>query len=144
MGTSKEYFDRYQYRRDKGLSFASGQRFDDLFDAVIGADVAEELGSALGNPMIVAHGIGRAGFVEHDEDPADAVLRELQEETGLSDVFMERGDDFDFLANGAQLVRFSLDLDSGEARTAPIAGAIADRFGTARVLAASRRICVVF
>ena len=25
-----------------------------------------------------------AGFVEHDEDPADAVLRELEEETGLT------------------------------------------------------------
>lgn len=49
---------------------------------------------------------------------------------GLSDVFMERGDDFDFLANGAQLVRFSLDLDSGEARTAPVAGAIAGEFPT--------------
>jgi carotenoid cleavage dioxygenase-like enzyme len=34
---------------------------------------------------------------------------------GLSDVFVERGDDFDFQANGAVLKRFSLNMVTGEA-----------------------------
>ena len=29
-----EYFDRYKYRRTHSLAFASGKRFDDLFDAL--------------------------------------------------------------------------------------------------------------
>ena len=43
LGTSAEYFDRYRYRRGRGLAFSSGKRFDDLFDAVVGADVAAAL-----------------------------------------------------------------------------------------------------
>lgn len=69
LGTDLGYFEHYRYRRDHGLTFRAGAPFDDLFDAVIGADVANELGYALGDPMIVAHGIGRAGFVEHDDKP---------------------------------------------------------------------------
>ncbi|MDX1733486.1 MAG: carotenoid oxygenase family protein [Halioglobus sp.] len=46
----------------------------------------------------------------------------------LSDVFIERGDDYDFLANGARYMRFTLDLHSGEARRDPVAGSVAGEF----------------
>lgn len=60
MGTTTEYFDRYKYGRRQDLVLAEGARFDDLFDAVIGADVAEELGYELGSPLVLSHGLGRA------------------------------------------------------------------------------------
>ncbi|MAA83690.1 MAG: peptide ABC transporter permease, partial [Hyphomonas sp.] len=40
MGTTPEYFDRYKFGRNQDLMIAQGEPFDDLFDAVIGADVA--------------------------------------------------------------------------------------------------------
>jgi len=39
VGTTAEFFERYSYRRDRSLEFAQGVPFDDLFDAVIGAEV---------------------------------------------------------------------------------------------------------
>ncbi len=67
MGTSAAYFDRYKYRGGRSLAFAEGERFDDLFDAVVGADVASALGYALDDPIIVSHGL--ASFSHHDEYP---------------------------------------------------------------------------
>ncbi len=69
LGTTPDYFKRYRYRRTQGLEFASGGPFSDLFDAVLGADVAAELGYQLGAPMIIAHGLGAVSFVEHDNMP---------------------------------------------------------------------------
>ena len=67
MGTTAAYFDRYKYRNGRSLTFEQGVAFDDLFDAVIGADVAQTLGYAVGDPIIVAHGL--ASFTEHEELP---------------------------------------------------------------------------
>jgi len=39
----------------------------DLFDTVIGADVAETLGYKIGDPIVVAHGL--ASFTEHKDQP---------------------------------------------------------------------------
>ena len=47
---------------------------------------------------------------------------------GLSDVFVERGDDFQFLANGARFTRFTLNLATGETGKSPIDGTIAGEF----------------
>ncbi|MCB1688419.1 MAG: carotenoid oxygenase family protein [Halioglobus sp.] len=47
---------------------------------------------------------------------------------GLSDVFMERGDDFQFLANGARLNRFTLNLATGQSSKELVAGSIAGEF----------------
>lgn len=69
MGTTAEYFEHYRYRRDRSLDFKSGAPFDDLFDAVIGAEVAESLGYKLGDPMVVAHGLGSTSFAKHDDKP---------------------------------------------------------------------------
>ncbi|MBO6896986.1 MAG: ABC transporter permease [Shimia sp.] len=67
LGTTAAFFDRYKYRGGRDVSFAEGQAFDDLFDAVVGADVAAELGYALGDEIVVAHGV--ASFTEHDDKP---------------------------------------------------------------------------
>jgi putative ABC transport system permease protein len=69
MGTTPDYFQRYRYRRTHELAFASGKPFGDLFDAVIGADVAAQLGYKAGDRIVVAHGLGSTGFVEHDDKP---------------------------------------------------------------------------
>jgi putative ABC transport system permease protein len=69
MGTTPEYFQRYRYRRTHGLEFAEGNPFSDLFDAVLGADVAAQLGYKVGDKIVVAHGLGSIGFLEHDDKP---------------------------------------------------------------------------
>ena len=69
LGTNQDYFDRLKYRGGESLTFAEGERFDDLFDAVLGADVAAELGYVLGQEIVVAHGLGAAGFSKHDDKP---------------------------------------------------------------------------
>lgn len=67
MGTTPAFFDRYRFRGGRALAFAAGHGLEDLYDAVIGADVAETLGYAVGGPVVVAHGL--ASFTEHDEQP---------------------------------------------------------------------------
>jgi putative ABC transport system permease protein len=67
MGTTAEFFERYRYRGGRPLAFAAGHGLEDLLDAVIGADVAATLGYAVGDPILVAHGI--ASFTEHRDHP---------------------------------------------------------------------------
>ncbi len=69
MGTTPDYFRLYHYRQGRALEFASGGPFSDLFDAVIGADVAAQLGYKTGDKIVVAHGLGSVSFVEHDDKP---------------------------------------------------------------------------
>ncbi len=80
MGTTRDYFEHYRYRRDRHLTFADGEPFDDLFDAVLGSDVAAALGYQLGDPIIVAHGLGDVSFTEHDDKPF--VVAGILEKTG--------------------------------------------------------------
>jgi putative ABC transport system permease protein len=69
LGTTTGFFEHYRYRRTNGLQFAQGKPFADLFDTVIGADVARELGYKVGQRIVVAHGLGTVSFVEHDDRP---------------------------------------------------------------------------
>jgi len=69
MGTTSAYFEHYRYRRGQPLAFAAGRPFDDLFDAVVGADVAAALGYRVGDRIVVAHGLGEFSFASHDDKP---------------------------------------------------------------------------
>ncbi len=69
LGTTPEYFERYKYRHGQPFKFTAGKPFSDLFDTVLGADVASTLGYHVGDPIIVAHGLGAVSFVEHDDKP---------------------------------------------------------------------------
>ena len=67
MGTTPAFFDHYKYRSGKSLAMGDGAIISDLFDAVIGADVATTLGYNIGDPIVVAHGL--ASFIEHEDQP---------------------------------------------------------------------------
>lgn len=67
MGTTRAFFDHYKYRGGRSLEIAEGDGLDDLYDAVIGADVAAALGYSVGDPIVVSHGL--ASFTEHDDQP---------------------------------------------------------------------------
>jgi putative ABC transport system permease protein len=69
LGTTPDYFVHYKYRRTNTLTFSVGKPFGDLFDAVIGADVARELGYTVGSSLVIGHGTGSVSFVEHGDKP---------------------------------------------------------------------------
>lgn len=67
MGTTQAFFDRYKYRSGQSLAIQEGVVMDDLYDTVLGADVAETLGYAIGDPIVVSHGL--ASFSDHKDQP---------------------------------------------------------------------------
>ena len=69
LGTDQDYFEHYKYRGGRSLAFAAGRPFDDLFDAVLGADVAKALGHEVGDSIVLAHGLGVIPQGEHEDKP---------------------------------------------------------------------------
>jgi len=69
VGTTGDYFKHYRFGRRQSLAFEAGQPFAALFEAAIGADVAEELGYSVGDKIILAHGVGAFEFTKHDNKP---------------------------------------------------------------------------
>lgn len=69
MGTDHNYFEHYRFGGSRELRFSSGRAFHDLYDTVLGSDVARTLGYKLGDSIIVAHGVGNVSFAEHKDKP---------------------------------------------------------------------------
>ncbi len=69
LGTTPAYFEHYRYARDRSLAIGEGQQFVDLYDAVLGAEVAEKLDYTIGDSIIVAHGASDVSFARHDDKP---------------------------------------------------------------------------
>ncbi|MFA0552065.1 ABC transporter permease [Vibrio lentus] len=69
MGTNHSYFENYRYGSKQPLTFLQGKEFKQLFDVVIGADVAKKLDYKIGDHIILAHGISDVAFSRHDNLP---------------------------------------------------------------------------
>ena len=69
LGTTGDYFVHYRYGRDRALSFNIGKPFANAREAVLGAEVAVALNYAMGDEIVVSHGIGDVSFVHHDDAP---------------------------------------------------------------------------
>ena len=67
MGTTAAFFEHYKFRKNQSLSFSSGAISGDLYDTVIGYDVAQALGYQLDDSIVVAHGL--VSFTDHDDQP---------------------------------------------------------------------------
>ncbi|PZS95182.1 ABC transporter permease [Stenotrophomonas maltophilia] len=69
VGTSGGYFDHYRYGAGHALAFAQGRPFDDLYDTVIGAEVARAQKVGLGDEIVLAHGTGAVTLATHADKP---------------------------------------------------------------------------
>jgi putative ABC transport system permease protein len=67
LGTTDAYFAHFRYGDKRELAFAAGQAFDGLFEAVIGAEVAQRLHYRVGDRITLSHG-GELG-AEHADKP---------------------------------------------------------------------------
>ncbi|UCV16743.1 ABC transporter permease [Quatrionicoccus australiensis] len=77
LGTSSDYFRYFHYGLKTPLVIAGGRPFtdgrDDLFSAVLGAEVAQQLGYRLGQRIVLSHGSGPLPGLEHADKPFTVV-----------------------------------------------------------------------
>ncbi len=77
LGTTTAYFERYAYGDRQPLVLAQGRAFtgtlDGLYEAVIGAEVAQALGYRLGQRVVLSHGSGGVLGQEHADKPFTVV-----------------------------------------------------------------------
>jgi putative ABC transport system permease protein len=69
VGTNLDYFEHFRYGDGKSLAFAAGHPFNEIFEAVIGAEVARDLGYQVGDRIVLNHGTGDLGLTEHSDKP---------------------------------------------------------------------------
>ena len=73
LGTTKNYFQHFSYANKRKLQFVEGREFDQVFDLVLGSEVADKLGYKLGDKVVLAHGIAATSFSLHDDRPFTVV-----------------------------------------------------------------------
>jgi len=73
LGTNQDYFKYFRYGSKKKLEFTNGKSFSEVFDAVIGSEVAKNLKYQLNEKIIIAHGTGNISFLKHEDRPFKVV-----------------------------------------------------------------------
>jgi putative ABC transport system permease protein len=69
IGTTAAFYEHFRFRRDGRVTFASGSAAASEHDVVLGADAAARLGYAIGDSVVVTHGLAGVGASEHDAAP---------------------------------------------------------------------------
>lgn len=70
VGTDENFYNHYRFRGDQKVELATGQPALDIWDVVLGSDVADKLGYKVGDPVVIAHGVTRGeGIQMHDDKP---------------------------------------------------------------------------
>ncbi len=73
LGTNQDYFKYFRYGSKKKLVFTKGKSFSEVFDAVIGSEVANNLKYQLNGNIIIAHETGNISFLKHEDRPFKVV-----------------------------------------------------------------------
>jgi len=69
LATNGNYFTHFRYGSNQPLRLTQGQPMAGVFDAVLGADVADKLHYHLGDVIILSHGMGGLGLTQHADKP---------------------------------------------------------------------------
>ena len=73
LGTNSDYFKYFRYGQKKTLEFRAGKPFEQIFDVVIGSEIAKQLKYNIGDKIILSHGIHKQSLQQHDEYPFQIV-----------------------------------------------------------------------
>jgi putative ABC transport system permease protein len=69
VGTTESFLKNYRYRDGRALELREGKPGTDLFDVVIGADVADKLKYTVGKDVVISHGISAQAIQRHEDKP---------------------------------------------------------------------------
>ena len=69
LGTTLDYFKFFRYGAKQELQFSQGRQFEGIFEAVIGANVAQKLNYRIGDKIILSHGASGASLITHADKP---------------------------------------------------------------------------
>jgi putative ABC transport system permease protein len=84
MGTEPDYFKYFRYGRSQPLAFAAGNPFTDVFDAVIGAEVADKLGYQLNQQIVLEHGLKASMYAAHGHEDKPFQIVGILQRTGTA------------------------------------------------------------
>ena len=73
LATTQAYFDHFRTGEQRPLVLQRGRPFQAVFEAVIGAEVADALGYQPGDRITLAHGSGESGLTDHADKPFTVV-----------------------------------------------------------------------
>lgn len=73
VGTTESFYEHYRYRRDGRVTFAAGRAPETAGEVAIGSEVAARLGYAVGDPVVLTHGLRGGGIMDHDDRPFTVV-----------------------------------------------------------------------
>lgn len=77
LGTTTDYFEHFRYGYQRPLRLSAGLFFsgtvDGVFEAVLGADVAQSLGYDVDRRITLTHGVSGSGLPEHGDKPFTVV-----------------------------------------------------------------------
>jgi putative ABC transport system permease protein len=73
VATTSAYFEHLRHGDDQALVMRQGRRFEALFDAVIGSEVARQLAIGPGSRMVLSHGDGAFAENDHADKPFTVV-----------------------------------------------------------------------
>jgi putative ABC transport system permease protein len=73
VATSPAYFARFHYGDRQPLVLSEGRPFSGVFDAVLGAEVAQRLDYRIGQHVVLSHGSGEIAGNDHADKPFTVV-----------------------------------------------------------------------
>jgi len=69
LGTTADYFTHFSYGEKQPLTLTKGNALQNIFDVVIGAEVAKALNYDVGDKITLSHGVGKVSFANHKDTP---------------------------------------------------------------------------
>ena len=73
VGTERSFFEHFRYGQKQALQLAQGRAFEGVFEAVLGAEVAQRLQIAPGQRIALSHGSGALEEASHADKPFTVV-----------------------------------------------------------------------
>lgn len=82
LATTSDYFTHFRYGDARALVLARGKPFDKLFDTVLGADVARQLGYQPGDNIVLNHGADGPMALGHEHADKPFIVTGILAPTG--------------------------------------------------------------
>ncbi|MDR2459415.1 MAG: ABC transporter permease [Deltaproteobacteria bacterium] len=67
VATSEDFFIHFRYRSGSSLKLRAGREFSDIFEVVLGSEVAARLKYSVGNEIVLSHGATGTGPLHSDK-----------------------------------------------------------------------------